>query len=235
MSVFWTAGIIMIMIVKLFSKLKGHTVLKHRSLGQKSLSRAFRICIQGLISLGIIRIEDRDMDKISFEKGPLIIASNHPALWDALLIIQHCDQVSCIMKASLLSNPLLRGGALFAGFLPNAPGLKMIRRAIERLKSGGRLLFFPEATRTREESKPLNPFYPGMALIACSSGAPLLPVFIETDSRYLQKGWPIWKMPNFPISIKMRVGDLQHVREGEKFREFSDRMEQLFREQLERP
>ena len=111
----------------------------------------------------------------------------------------------------------------------------MIRRATERLKSGGRLLLFPEGTRTREENKPLNPFYPGMALIACKSGAPLLPVFIETDSRYLQKGWPIWRMPDFPISIKIRVGELQQVREGEKARQFSGRMEQLFREQLEHP
>lgn len=235
MSFFWAAGVVAVMLIQLISKLRGHSALEHRKLGQKSLSSVFRICIQGLVSLGIIRIEEKGFERMAEVQGPLIIASNHPALWDALLIMRHCDQVSCIMKASLLSNPLLRGGALFAGFLPNAPRLEMIRRATGRLKGGGRLLLFPEGTRTREERKPLNSFYPGMALIACKSGTPLLPVFIETDSRYLQKGWPIWKMPDFPISIKMRVGELQHVREGEKSRQFSERMEQLFRAQLKHP
>ncbi|YCM46527.1 lysophospholipid acyltransferase family protein [Verrucomicrobiaceae bacterium 227] len=235
MAPFWILAVVSVTLVQLFSRFRGDSALEHRKLGQKSLSTVFRVCIRGLVTLGIIRIEEKGFEEMEGIEGPVIIASNHPALWDALLIMRHCDQVSCIMKASLLSNPLLRGGALFAGFLPNAPRLEMIRRATERLKSGGRLLLFPEGTRTREENKPLNPFYPGMALIACKSGAPLLPVFIETDSRYLQKGWPIWRMPDFPISIKIRVGELQQVREGEKARQFSGRMEQLFREQLEHP
>ena len=235
MTLFWSSGVVVIMLVQLFSKLKGNSSAEHRALGQRSLSSAFRICIRGLIFLGIIRIEEKGTGKLADVPGPVIIASNHPALWDALLIMRNSDQVSCIMKASLFANPLLRSGSLFAGFLPNAPRLEMIRRATERLKSGGRLLLFPEGTRTREENKPLNSFFPGMALIACKSGAPLLPVFIEANSRYLQKGWPIWKMPDFPISIKIEVGELQQVQEGEKSREFSDRMERLFRKQLERP
>jgi len=235
MALFWSSGVIVIMLLQLFSKLKGNSSARHRALGQRSLSVAFRICIRGLVFLGIIRLEEKGTERLAEIPGPVIIASNHPALWDALLIMRNCDQVSCIMKASLFANPLLRGGSLFAGFLPNAPRLEMIRRATERLKSGGRLLLFPEGTRTREKSKPLNPFYPGMALIALKSGAPLLPVFIEANSRYLQKGWPIWKMPDFPITIKIEVGELQQLQDGENSREFSERMERHFREQLERP
>jgi 1-acyl-sn-glycerol-3-phosphate acyltransferase len=190
--------------------------------------------LRGLTVLGIVKIEDEELAERVPLKGPLVIASNHPAIWDSLLIMRHCEEVSCIMKAGLLSNPLLRGGALFAGFLPNVPRLKMIRSAVERLDAGGQLLLFPEGTRTREENAPLNPFLKGMALIVKQSGVPVLPIFIETNSPYLGKGWPIWKMPDFPVRISLRVGEVVKVEEGETAREFSKRAEGIFRKQLQR-
>lgn len=234
MTVFWPTGVVFVLLTKLWSKLRGDSVEEHRAAGQRVLSRVFRVCLKGLTVLGIVRIDDRELAERVPLKGPLVIAANHPALWDSLLIIRHCEAISCIMKASLLSNPLLRGGALFAGFLPNAPRLKMIRSAVERLDSGGQLLLFPEGTRTREENGVVNPFFQGMALIVKQSGAAVLPVFIRTNSPYLGKGWPIWKMPDFPVTISVRPGELLKVGEGEKAREFSERVEGIFREQLER-
>ena len=29
---------------------------------------------------------------------------------------------------------------------------------------------------------------------------------IESDSPYLGKGWPIWRTPEFPVVIRMRLG-----------------------------
>lgn len=233
MVVFWPLGVGFVLLTKGWSKVRGDAAVKHRAAGQRALSRAFRVCLKGLSVLGIVRIEDKELAKRVPLEGPLVIVGNHPALWDSLLIMRHCEAVSCIMKASLLSNPLLRGGALFAGFLPNAPKLEMIRRAVERLKSGGQLLLFPEGTRTKGENGVLNPFFQGMALIVKQAGVPVLPVFIETNSGYLGKGWPIWKMPNFPVRISVKVGEVLAIERGEKTRDFSDRVEGVFREQLE--
>ncbi len=232
MLIFWPLGLVYVGLRNLTSCLMRNPPEKHRAIGQRTLGRAFDVCIRGLIGLGIIKIDDSALAANPPVQGPVIVASNHPAIWDALLIMRHCRQVSCIMKASLLSNPLLRCGALFAGFLPNAPQKKMLRSAIDRLADGGQLLLFPEGTRTKDENHPLNPFYPGMALIACKSQAPLLPVFIQTNSPYLQKGWPIWKMPDFPIRIHIGVGKRLQAEPGEKARDFSDRMEAVFRKHL---
>ena len=108
----------------------------------------------------------------------------------------------------------------------------MIRLAMERLAGGGRLLLFPEGTRTRQENGVLNPFRPGLALLAKQSGAPILPVFISSNSRYLQKGWPIWRMPHLPISISLRVGERILIQPDEKVRDFSGRLEEIFRKEL---
>jgi 1-acyl-sn-glycerol-3-phosphate acyltransferase len=94
------------------------------------------------------------------------------------------------------------------------------------------LLLFPEGTRTRRELGSLNDFRPGLALLAKRSGAPVLPVFITTDSPYLGKGWPTWKMPKLPVSISFRVGETMTIMPDERVRDFSERLEERVRKGL---
>jgi 1-acyl-sn-glycerol-3-phosphate acyltransferase len=65
-------------------------------------------------------------------------------------------------------------------------------------------VLFPEGTRTVDA--PINPFRPGITLIAHMANVPIQTVFIETTSPYLGKGWPIWKTPEFPVSFSVRLG-----------------------------
>lgn len=201
-------------------------------LGQRVLSRSLGrfVCVLELV--GVLRVCDQDLVAKSDLQGAMIIACNHPALWDAPIILRRLPQLSGIMKAEVLANPFLSIGARFAGFLPNAPRLKMVKMAVARLKGGGRLLLFPEGTRTREENGVINPFRPGLALLAQRSGVPVLPIFISSNSPYLQKGWPIWKMPDLPITVTLEVGEPLKIGENESVREFSARLEGVFRKGL---
>ena len=36
--------------------------------------------------------------------------------------------------------------------------------------------------------------------------APVQTVFIDTDSPYLGKGWPLWRLPPLPIVFTVRLG-----------------------------
>jgi len=63
---------------------------------------------------------------------------------------------------------------------------------------------FPEGTRTVH--RPLNAFVPGITLIAHRARAPIQTVIIETDSSYLSKGWPIWRVPPLPVCYRLRLG-----------------------------
>lgn len=230
-GIYWTLGGVVIMLIALVSGLF-LDVHAHRMFGQKVLGVSLGQFITILEWLGIIRVEDSELRKHQEMPGPLIIACNHPALWDALLVVRRFKSLSCIMKADVQLNPLLRTGARFAGFLPNAPQIKLVKKSVERLNQGGRLLLFPEGTRTRSENGVLNPLRPGLALMARESGAPVLPIFIRTDSRYLEKGWPLLRMPPVPISISLHPGPILEIGEREKVRDFSARLEGVFREEL---
>jgi 1-acyl-sn-glycerol-3-phosphate acyltransferase len=165
-----------------------------------SVYRGFWACAQWL---GLMRIDYTALDALSADGG-LIIAANHPSMLDALLIVARVPRGICIMRASLMRNPFLAGGARLARYIRNEPPRGMIRGAVENLRNGGQLVLFPEGTRT--VVPPVNAFRPGVTLLAHMADVPIQTVFIETPSPYLGKGWPIWRPPEFPVVFRVRLG-----------------------------
>ena len=154
--------------------------------------------------LGLMRIDYTALDALERDAG-LIIAANHPTMLDALLVIARVPRGICIMRASLMRNPFLGAGARLARYIRNDPPRGMIRGCVENLKAGGQLVLFPEGTRTIRP--PINAFRPGLTLIAQMAQVPIQTVLIESASRYLAKGWPIWRPPQFPVEIRVRLGE----------------------------
>ena len=165
-----------------------------------SVYRGFWTCAQWL---GLMHIDYTALDVLDRDAG-LIIAANHPSMLDALLVIARVPRGICIMRASLMRNPFLGAGARLARYIRNDPPRGMIRSCVANLKAGGQLVLFPEGTRTIHA--PLNPFRPGITLIAQMAQVPIQTVIIEANSPYLGKGWPIWRVPEFPVRIRMRLG-----------------------------
>ena len=165
-----------------------------------SVYRGFWSCAQ---VLGLMRINYEALDVLNDDAG-LIIAANHPSLLDAMLVVARVPRGICIMRASLMRNPFLGAGARLARYIRNDPPRGMIRSAVHNLQAGGQLVLFPEGTRT--VTPPINPFRPGMTLMAHMAQVPIQTVIIESDSPYLGKGWPIWRMPQFPVVFSARLG-----------------------------
>jgi hypothetical protein len=67
------------------------------------------------------------------------------------------------------------------------------------------------------------------------SGTPVLPVFIRSDTRYLEKGWPLWKRPSFPIRIRIDTGQPMTPLPGESAQEFTRRLQAVFENELSKP
>ena len=95
---------------------------------------------------------------------------------------------------------------------------------MDTLKQGNHLLLFPEGTRTVRE--PVNPLTAAAGLIARRANVPVQTVFIESDSKFLCKGWPLFKRPSMPITYHIRLG--RRFDPPQDVRAFTVELEQYF-------
>lgn len=172
-------------------------------LGRAAIARGYRLFWWVAQRSGMLQVDAQALDALRADAG-LIVVANHPSMLDALLLVSRLPASFCIMKASLMRNPLLGPGARLARYIANDTPSGTVRRAVQALKAGGQLVLFPEGTRTT--SAPVNRFRPGATAIAARAGVPIQTVFIDTRSPYLCKGWPLWRLPPLPICFSVRLG-----------------------------
>jgi len=199
-----------------------------RALGRRVIARVYRFFWAVASVTGMMRIEASCLDVLSDERG-LIFIANHPTMLDALLLVAHLPRSACIMKADLMKNIFLGAGARLARYIRNDSARTMVRLAVEDLKNGGQLVIFPEGTRT--VTPPLNTFRPGVTLIAKLAHAPIQTVFIDTQSPYLGKGWPLWRVPPLPVTFTLRLG--QRFAPQQDSTELMHQLEHYFRHHME--
>ena len=199
-----------------------------RRIGRLFVSRLYRTCFWWTSRLGLLHVDATALDALD-PRQPMIIAPNHPSVLDALILISRLENLNCIMKASVLDNPLLGGGAKLAGYIRNDGPKRMLRLSSEDLRRGGQLIVFPEGTRTI--AAPVNPFKHGFAAMARIAQVPVQTVFIETDTPFMGKGWSVLKVPpRFPMHFRVRVGRRFEV--GRDVDTFVDDLQRYFVNEL---
>lgn len=171
--------------------------------GQYAIMAGFRLYLLAVRASGLVKCDLSALDSLRGE--PLIITTNHPALIDVVLVGSRLPRMVCVLKANLLDNPMLGGGAKMAGYIRNDSTGNLIRRAATATREGSQLLIFPEGTRT--VTPPINPFKGGFGLVAKKAGVPIQAVFIEASSPFLGKGWALWNKPEFPLVYRARLGE----------------------------
>jgi 1-acyl-sn-glycerol-3-phosphate acyltransferase len=187
------------------------SVLRHlmprrtaQRVGRHVIMLGFRAYLFVLRVSGIVKCDLTALDALRNDPS-LIIATNHPALIDVVLIGSRLPNIVCVLKAKLLDNLLLGGGASMAGYVRNDSISMLIRESMVALHGGAQLLIFPEGTRTVQQ--PINEFKGGFGLVAKKAGVPIQTVFIETNTPFLGKHWPLLKKPEFPLVYRVRLGE----------------------------
>lgn len=178
---------------------------------------------------GIVRVDLTELDRLRDERS-IIIAPNHPCLMDALFVSARLANVVCVMKASVLSNPVFFGCASLGEFIRSDSPARFVQQCQEALNDGAQLLLFPEGTRTVTD--PVNTFKGGFSLIAWKTGVPVQTVFIQANTQFLGKRWPLWKKPSFPLIYKVTLGERFQVDKEQDHRAFTTRLENYFKSQL---
>ena len=204
-------------------------------LGRTLLHQLFRKFVIYLKISDLVHADLTAMDRLGKIKTPFIAAPNHTSLWDVVFIIARLPQAICVMKRVILINPVLGGGARLAGYVANDSMGRLIRNTSEALGRGGQLLLFPEGTRTRPAARWVNPLKGGCAIIAIRAQVPVYPIFIRSNTRFLQKGWPLWRRPVFPIRLRVDVGEPLMPQPGETSQQFTGRLAAVYEQELSRP
>jgi len=91
-----------------------------RRKGRKLISVSSRVYLRLLTLMGACRFDLSSLDELE-GAGPMIIAPNHPSLFDAVIILSRLPDATCIMKADIVNNVLFGGCARLAGYIGTTP------------------------------------------------------------------------------------------------------------------
>lgn len=196
-------------------------------LGRWGITLVFREYLRVLGWMGSCHFDLSALDALRDEPG-MVIAPNHPSLLDAVLVISRLPHVSCVMKAELMDNLLLGSGARLARYIRNDSLRSMVQLAVADVRKGNHLLLFPEGTRTTRI--PVNRLQGTVGLIAKQAQVPVQTVFIETNSPFLGKGWPLLRRPAMPMVYRVRLG--QRFDPPDNVEAFARTLEQYFQTEL---
>jgi 1-acyl-sn-glycerol-3-phosphate acyltransferase len=112
------------------------------------------------------------------ETGGYIVAANHASLLDPPIVGLHLPrQVNFFARKTLWKPGLAAWWLDGVGTIPvdrdGGTDVTAIKRVLQALKRGHVIIFFPEGTRTADGQ--LQTPKPGVGLIACKTGVPVVP------------------------------------------------------------
>jgi 1-acyl-sn-glycerol-3-phosphate acyltransferase len=157
--------------------------------------------------LGLMQIDTKALEQLNGRNG-LVIAPNHPSMIDVVLIMSRLKNCTCIAKDSLIKHLIFGVSARANQYISNGDLTSMIKQAVCAIDSGAHVLVFPEGTRTVfEHGSCINPLGGSAVLIAKRAKSRIQMVYVHTNSRFLGRGWPPLRRPNFPIVYRVVLGD----------------------------
>lgn len=150
----------------------------------RNLWYRFGRALVSFLARGILDLSIRT--KAPIPQGPVILAANHPSTSDpAILTTLVNEKISVLILDTLFKVPLFGKSLRFCGHIPvvYGKGQEALDKAEALLKSGKSVAIFPEGLISPEGG--FHHAHSGLARLALSSGAPVVPVGIHLDQKQL--------------------------------------------------
>lgn len=157
------------------------------------VSNAFRLFIAFLRLTRVVKLDLADSGKTPLPRRGSILVANHPTLLDYVFIASQHPEIDCVVRASLLDNPFLRGIIQSCGYLTNDNPETIFTECKKRFQKGDALLIFPEGTRS-VPGKALR-LHRGAAQLAVRCNVPIEVLRIECSEYWLGKQIPWYQIP----------------------------------------
>lgn len=149
-----------------------------------------------------LEIEGRDTLP---EERSFVVLSNHQSLADIPLISNLKWEMKWIGKKELFDTPIIGWMMRLSGDIPvdrknPRSGARMLLTAMEYLRNGCSVMFFPEGTRSKDGR--VGRFNDGAFHLAIKTQVPVLPLAVEGSYRCLTKhSWVFGE----PATIRLKV------------------------------
>lgn len=149
--------------------------------------------------------------KENIPEGAAIVCCNHSAFSDPIWVMfaAHPKRIFRTMaKKELFSHKILGFLITKVGAFPvdrSTSDINAVKTSMQILKSGDKLLIFPEGTRIRK-GKTSAP-HGGAVMIAARMGVPIVPVYLSTDKRIFRPLDVVFSEPYHPHPSDRRVSN----------------------------
>lgn len=144
----------------------------------------------------------RAVGRAHIPEGSAIICPNHTGLSDPLYVVFALglkNRPRVMAKAEFMRLPVLGWLLKKAGVFAVERGksdVGAIKQAMKCLKSGEKLLMFPEGTRSKNGE--LGEGKTGVAMLSVRTGTPILPVYLPAKKRWFARTPVIFGEPFLP-------------------------------------
>ncbi len=130
---------------------------------------------------GVLLFDLRCLDRHQMEfDGPAIILCTHQSHFDPVLVgLSYNGRLNYLARRTLFNNRLLGTIIYMLDAIEldrDRSGIAGLKEMLKRLKRGGKVLMFPEGTRTSDGK--IAPIRPGFIAVARRSQVPLVPIAV---------------------------------------------------------
>lgn len=159
----------------------------------------------------------RAVGRENIPEGGVLFCGNHTTLGDPLYVvcaIGHRPQLRVMAKEELMRIPVLGFILRHVGVIGVERGkadVGAIKEGMRALKSGEKLLLFPEGTRVKEGET--GQAHTGAAMFATRTGVPILPVYISPKKRRFHRTDVVFGEPYQPSfeGARPRPADYERI------------------------
>lgn len=166
------------------------------------MKTAYVICYLIAYPIARLILPCRFFGRENIPEGPLVVCANHSSLMDAVLLaiaFGSRRQMFFMAKSELLKIPVLGRILKSVGVFPVERGeadINSIRTAMKHLKSGHKIMIFPEGTRFSElESVAAKS---GAVRIATKMKASILPIYVTPGKKLFRSTKVVIGEPYLP-------------------------------------
>jgi len=153
--------------------------------------------------------------------GPFVIVANHSSLLDGFVLVSSVKSKVTFMSAAYLFKMPFVGNVLRGvGAIPvqgKGSDIKLIKKAIKVLQSGGVLGIFPEGRITKEEDD--FSAKAGAAYLAIKADVPIIPMAIKGANKVLPLGAKFPKLKKIEVKIGKPISCSKKIKLNKKILE----------------